>query len=204
MNKLKFFLDKYAKIEYLHIFYTWEKKKWGDKVFANKYFASICILIMGISSALYIVEIFDRGWEDGFRDVFITMFALWGLLVAESIVSTKDVYMAVKRGVVLLAILFVVMVVCLLLSGLILLALAIFAVLLIISFVCFNLIMGGGVSFSSSSSTNKKEEDSENIAIDGMNISGRSNLSGDTFYGNNGKTYRDSGGIGPHKWEESE
>lgn len=202
MDKLKVLLYKYAKKEYLYFFFTWEKKKWGDDVFTNKYFASLSIFFMGISSALYIIEVFDNGWDDGLRDVMITLFTLWAFLVAESIANTRTLLLAGKRAIYLFGVLLLVMIVCLIFSGLVLLALAILAILLIISFISLNLIMGGKVSFSSSSS-DKKEEESENINVNGMDISGRSNVSGDTFYGNNGKTYKDSGCIGPHKWEES-
>lgn len=88
-------------------FYYWEEKMWDEKVDANKYFATLSILMAAITGALTgggsaLKGIFGADTEISTTASIGLCILMWGLNMAESIVASTDVWTAVKRSLLML------------------------------------------------------------------------------------------------------
>lgn len=88
-------------------FYYWEEKMWDEKVNANKYFATLSILMAAIIGALTgggsaLKGMFGFDTEISTTASIGLCILMWGLNMAESIVASTDVWTTVKRSLLML------------------------------------------------------------------------------------------------------
>ena len=171
-------------------FYYWEEKFWGDKVDANKYFCTVCIIAVAIIGALTgggnaLKAMFKLNTEiSPIASAGLCIF-IWGLNMAESIVASNDALTALKRTMLILA--------CIagtyIASGL-LAVLVIIIVSAIVAIYIFLTLLGGLLDGSSSSSGSRREKEEQKLydTEDGA-ITGNLSFDSRTLYGDNGKKY---------------
>lgn len=88
-------------------FYYWEEKLWDKKVDANKYFATISILMAAIFGALTgggnaLKGFFGTDTEISTTASIGMCILLWGVNMAESIVASTDAWTAFKRSLLMM------------------------------------------------------------------------------------------------------
>lgn len=88
-------------------FYAIEEKLWGDKVNANKYFATICILSAALLGAWHTAGSFLEsafGWAAEISIFYALMLVwyMWVINIAESVFACKDLLTATLRSLLLL------------------------------------------------------------------------------------------------------
>ncbi len=89
-------------------FYTIEEKLWDKKVEANKYFATLCILCVALLGAWHTAGSFlnsalDWNTEISMLNALTFIVYLWGLNIAESVFSCKDIKTATLRSLLIFA-----------------------------------------------------------------------------------------------------
>ena len=88
-------------------FYAIEEKLWGDKVNANKYFATICILGAALLGAWHTAGSFMEsafGWAAEISIFYALMLVwyMWVINIAESVFACKDLVTATLRSLLIL------------------------------------------------------------------------------------------------------
>lgn len=189
-------MKKIFSIKTISFFNIIEKNIWGDCINTNPYFATICILVATLVTALTTGGNIINSWFDTdiqcswYITITIVLF-LTVLNVLESILAAEDAKTATLRSLLVFAGLLIGALVGAITSVIMAIILAILAVILFFH-VLSGAISGAGSS-SRKSSNNGKEELETTDLIEFMtgsgNVTGRKSLDGLTFYGDNGKIY---------------
>lgn len=184
--------------------YDFDKSAWGDKINPNRYFATLSLILTALSGALCGGgNTLDSwfGWSISMNMAAMggALILVWGLNVAESIMATDRISVAVLRPFVILLFMAISFAVSYLLAIIVLVIIAIWVILTLVSgAVSGALSSKGGWSSSGSSGDNSNGEEIE--LGSGRKIGGRSSADGETFFGNDGKTYSRRG-MGSRSWE---
>ena len=88
-------------------FYNWEKRLWGDKIEANRYFATISILFSALLGVIFaggelIAGVANVNLTTPLVIVFALVAVVYSINVAESIMATTTIGSALGRSALLL------------------------------------------------------------------------------------------------------
>ena len=134
-------------------FYNWEKRLWGDKTEANRYFATISILFAALLGAIFasgelIAEVANVNSETPLVVIFALAAVVYSLNVAESVMATTTAGTAFGRSALLLLCMAVGLVVGVVAAVVVALIIGIFFIVLAIG----GMLSGGSKSGSTSGS----------------------------------------------------
>lgn len=180
--------------EKLTFFYALEENIWNDKVEANPYLGTLSILLSAIIGALVgggntLAEMFEWDVAPALLPLATLVILLWGLNIAESIIASSNGWVALGRSILILLSMAIALAL-----GIVLAVVVIFVVVIILVFLLASGMLkaglsgGGGSSSSSSSSSNSEEGEVLDFGM-GDRVKGRSSWDGNTFWGDNGRTY---------------
>lgn len=139
-----------------------EEKLWGEKVEANKYFATLCVLCIALLGAWHTAGSFlssalDAPTEMSVFRALLLLAYLWVLNIAESVLACKDTKTATLRSLLVLGAF-----VCAYIVGVILGVIVIIIVCIVLVVIGLYFLMGmlnGSLNTSSGrSSSNEKDE----------------------------------------------
>lgn len=180
--------------------YALDRRIWGGKVEANRYFATLSVLsalVMGACMGGGTVFREWFGWDTApdAAAMGAALLLVWGWNLAESIVASKTGWIALSRSLLLWLILALAFAFGVVASVVVLFLVAAWVVL---TFIGYALSGSGGRSRGGSGGSSSDDDPSIETSS-GRRVSGT--FAGDDFHGNDGQTYKRTG-WGDSDWEK--
>ncbi len=188
----------------LNLLVSLDERLWGGQVESNKYFATLSMLLAALLGIVLgggqmIASMFDADMDISMASMVALLIVVVCLNIGESIMVSATPKIAFSRSLLVTAII----------VGALVLGFvgSIIVVILIVLYLLLMILLGvlgaksGSRGFSGSGGSS---DDSSGEGIElgsGRRIEGRSSFDGETFFGNNGETYRKSG-MGSRSWDK--